>query len=199
MANYYYMITFLPLAVASTEFAHQENSPCVFSFMENVLEKMFKMRARMDEMEQKIAEVESRQANNTNVKTPVVAFRIMLNKTLESVSSGTMVKFNLVDFNIGNTYNDGIFTAPYSGTYLLSTTLGNPMQIPGNFFMKKNGVGIEYNIAGHTAGFNVGGVTTVAKLLAGDRVWVEGSGRITGPYDIPGYYTSFSGFLISTI
>jgi hypothetical protein len=110
-----------------------------------------------------------------------------------------MIRFNDVDFNLGNAYNDGVFTAPYSGTYLLSTTLGNPSQDIGEFYLKKNGEKVEYNVAGHTAGFNVGGVTTVAKLNAGDKVWVEGSGSITGPYETAGYYTSFSGFLVNRI
>jgi hypothetical protein len=110
-----------------------------------------------------------------------------------------LIKFDDVDFNLGNAYNDGVFTTPYSGTYLLSTTLGNPTLHPGEFYLKKNGEKVEYNVAGHTNGFNVGGVTTVAKLNAGDKVWVEGSGSITGPYETAGYYTSFSGFLVNRI
>ena len=74
--------------------------------------------------------------------------------------------------------------------------LGNPTGHPGTFFMKQNSQTIEYVLAGHTSGWNMGGVTTVAELTAGDDVWVEGEGFISGAYATKRYHTSFSGTLI---
>jgi hypothetical protein len=131
-------------------------------------------------------------------KTPIIAFRTELSKDLGTVSSNHVVIFDEVDLNLGNAYDPrhGIFTAPVNGTYLFSMALGNPTGHSGAFFMKQNSQTIEYAIAGHTTGWNMGGVTTVADLTVGDDVWIEGEGYISGAYAHIRYHTGFSGTLI---
>ncbi|XP_053372678.1 uncharacterized protein LOC128546300 [Mercenaria mercenaria] len=172
-------------------------SQCVYT-MEDVLEKIIKIGTKVEEIEKRLNAIEAQQTGNCPiVKTPKVAFRTQLSSNLGTVSSGSTVKFDQVDLNLGNAYNDGVFTAPYSGTYIFSMVLGNPAGKPGAFFMKKDGVGIIYAIAGHTTGWNIGGVTTVAELVTGDRVWVEGGGHVSGAYPTARYHTGFSGILVN--
>lgn len=127
-----------------------------------------------------------------------VAFRAHLSSNLGAVTTGIVIKFDQVDLNLGNAYQgtSGIFTAPENGTYLFSMVIGNPAGNPGAFFMRKNGVGMAYAIAGHTTGWNIGGVTTVAALITGDQVWVTGEGHVAGAYPTARYHTSFSGVLV---
>ncbi|XP_053395891.1 complement C1q tumor necrosis factor-related protein 3-like [Mercenaria mercenaria] len=143
-------------------------------------------------------QMEEKQNCDCSKNTPNVAFRTELSKDLGSVSSNHVVIFDEVDLNLGSAYEPrhGIFTAPVNGTYLFSMALGNPKDHAGAFFMKKNSQTIEYAIAGHTTGWNMGGVTTVAELNAGDDVWVEGEGYISGAYSHIRYHTGFSGILI---
>jgi hypothetical protein len=60
---------------------------------------------------------------------------------------------------------------------MFSITIGNAGK-QGVIHLKKNGETIEYAWAGNNKGWDMGGVTTVAKLNAGDDVWVEGRGII---------------------
>ncbi|XP_053395636.1 collagen alpha-1(X) chain-like [Mercenaria mercenaria] len=132
-------------------------------------------------------------------RTPNVAFRAILSKNLGKVTAGKVIVFDQVDLNHGNAYGarHGFFTAPYNGTYLFSMGLGNPAGKPGAFFLRKNGKGIEYAFAGHTTGWNMGGITTVAELSVDDQVWIEGEGYISGAYATARYHTSFSGVLLN--
>jgi hypothetical protein len=61
-----------------------------------------------------------------------------LSKNLGTVTTSTVIKFDQVDLNLGNAYNDGYFTAPYKGTYIFSMVLGKRSGKPGNFFIRKN-------------------------------------------------------------
>ncbi|XP_053408129.1 uncharacterized protein LOC128559750 [Mercenaria mercenaria] len=173
------------------------SSSCVYT-MDNVLEKIVKIGIKVEEIEKRLNAIEAQQTGTLQVlKTPKVAFRTQLSSNLGTVSSGSTVKFDQVDLNLGSAYSDGVFTAPYNGTYIFSMVLGNPKGKPGAFFMKKDGVGIQYAIAGHTTSWNIGGVTTVAELVIGDRVWVEGEGNVSGAYPTARYHTGFSGILVN--
>ncbi|XP_060572042.1 complement C1q-like protein 4 isoform X3 [Ruditapes philippinarum] len=179
----------------------QAESQCVYT-MENVIDKMARLGLKLETIEKRLEKIESRQdALSTDsldaLRTPMVVFRIQLNKYLGRVTTGTVIKFDQVDLNLGNAYNDGYFTAPFNGTYIFSMVLGNPSGKQGAFFMRKNGVGIEYAIAGHTTGWNIGGVSTVAFLDVGDRVWVTGEGHVSGA-NADRYHTGFSGMLVNS-
>ncbi|XP_060553349.1 complement C1q-like protein 4 [Ruditapes philippinarum] len=170
--------------------------------MENVLDRIARLGSKLETIEKRLEKIESRQdALSTGcIEDTKVVFRIQLSKNLGIVASGTVIKFDQVDLNLGNAYNNisGYFTAPYKGTYIFSMVLGNPSGKAGAFFMRKNGVGIEYAIAGHTTGWNMGGVSTVAFLDVGDRVWVTGEGHVSGAYAVSRYHTGFSGMLVNS-
>lgn len=125
-----------------------------------------------------------------------------MSSNLGEVASGTTIVFDQAQLNTGGAYNhhNGIFTAPYSGTYIFSMSLGNPTGNPGAFFMVQSmgneSVVLEYTIAGHTRGWNMGGVTTTTELTAGDTVWVKGEGKVHGAYETDRYHTTFSGTLV---
>ncbi|XP_060572043.1 complement C1q-like protein 4 isoform X4 [Ruditapes philippinarum] len=185
-----------------TTSSSQAESQCVYT-MENVLDRIARLGSKLETIEKRLEKIESRQdALSTDIldalRTPKVVFRIQLSKNLGTVTTGTVIKFDQVDLNLGNAYNDGFFTAPYKGTYIFSMVLGNPSGKPGTFFMRKNGVRIEYAIAGHTTGWNIGGVSTVAFLDVGDRVWVTGEGHVSGAYADSRYHTGFSGMLVNS-
>lgn len=161
-----------------------------------------RLQSQVDQMNSALQtlqeQMEMKQSCDCSQKTPNVAFRTELSKDVGTVSSNNVIIFDEVDLNLGNAYDSrhGVFTAPVNGTYLFSMALGNPSGHSGAFFMKKNTQTIEYAIAGHTSGWNMGGVTTVAELVAGDDVWVEGEGYISGAYSHIRYHTGFSGILI---
>lgn len=121
----------------------------------------------------------------------------MPSKHIGQVTSGQVITFDQIDLNLGNAYGTrpGYFKAPYSGTYIFSMTLGNPEGKPGGFFLVHNGKAIEFIFAGQTSGWDMGGATTVAELLVGDEVWVEGEGHISRS-DERRIHTSFSGVLL---
>jgi hypothetical protein len=95
-----------------------------------------------------------------------------------------------------------VFTAPCDGIYLFSITIGNVGKW-GVIHLKKNGETIEYAWAGFNTGWDMGGVTTVAKLYAGYDVWVEGRGIIDGANSHDGVgvrkHTGFAGALINAL
>ncbi|XP_045186594.1 complement C1q tumor necrosis factor-related protein 3-like [Mercenaria mercenaria] len=143
--------------------------------------------------------MEGKQNCDCSKNTPNVAFRTELSKDLGSISSNHVVIFDEVDLNLGSAYDPwhGIFNAPVNGTYLFSMALANPASHSGALFMLKNSQTIEFVFGENTsAGWTMGGATTVAKLTVGDDVWVEGEGYISGAYGHIRYHTGFSGVLI---
>ncbi|XP_045202187.2 collagen alpha-1(X) chain-like [Mercenaria mercenaria] len=142
----------------------------------------------------------SSQGTQTTTKCPYTAFRTQLTHDIGNVHTGHLIVFDRVDLNIGNGFDPrhGIFTAPCNGTYLFSITLGNVAK-SGNIHLKKNGNTIEFAFAGYNSGWDMGGVSTVAELVAGDDVWVEGEGYIGGSISSTHLHTGYSGSLLHAL
>ncbi|XP_045165025.2 heavy metal-binding protein HIP-like isoform X2 [Mercenaria mercenaria] len=167
---------------------------CDFS----VIKKLIKLEEEVETIKDALKEV----TGSANCKN--VAFRAQLTQDLGSVTLGQKIIYDSVELNLGNAFHPfhGVFTAPCDGIYLFSITIGNSNR-SGVIHLKKNNVTIEYAWAGHNAGWDMGGVTTVVKLNAGDDVWVEGRGIIAGANSFDGIgarkHTAFSGTLLHAL
>ncbi|XP_045165028.2 heavy metal-binding protein HIP-like isoform X2 [Mercenaria mercenaria] len=180
----------LPINVCLLEELCGNRCGCDFS----VMKKLMKLEQ----------EVETLKEVTHIAKCKNVAFRAQLTQDLGSVTLGQKIVYDSVELNLGNAFHPfhGIFTAPCDGTYLFSITIGNSNK-PGVVHLKKNNITIEYAWAGHNAGWDMGGVSTVARLNAGDDVWVEGRGIINGANSSDGIgvvkHTAFSGTLLHAL
>ena len=141
---------------------------------------------------------------DANSKCKSVAFRAQLTKSFGHVTLGHKIVYDNVELNNGKAYHPfhGVFTAPCDGIYMFSITIGNTNKA-GAIHLKKNDVTVEYAWAGFNLNWDMGGVTTVVKLDAGDDVWVEGRGIIDGAHGNDGIgamkHTGFSGALINIL
>ncbi|WAR19491.1 CO8A1-like protein [Mya arenaria] len=147
------------------------------------------LETRIDELEAQ------RLANGSNNK---IIFRATLSTRSLALSTVKTAVFDIVHENFGNAYNpmNGIFTPPLNGTYVFQISIGNPTGQPGRVFLKKNLESIEYVFAGYTSGWDQAGKTAFLYLEVGDIVYVEGTGHITGTYDVESIHSSFSGALM---
>jgi hypothetical protein len=142
--------------------------------------------------------------SSENEKCKNVAFRAQLTKSLGTVTLGQKIVYDSVELNNGKAFHPfhSVFTAPCDGIYMFSITIGNVGK-QGVVHLKKNGETIEYAWAGYNNGWDMGGVTTVAKLNAGDDVWVEGRKIIEGVNTHDGIgvrrHTAFAGALINAL
>ena len=127
------------------------------------------------------------------------AFRVQITHDLGILRRGSRILYDHVDLNIGRGYDpkQSIFTAPCDGAYLFSISIGNHARF-GGITIKQNGHAIEFAFAGFSSGWEMAGVTTIAMLSKGDKVWVEGEDYIGGSYsgDPTHLHTGFSGTLI---
>ena len=111
---------------------------------------------------------------------------------------GQKVVFDHVNLNLGNGYHNlhGLFIAPAPGIYMFSTSLTshNADRMLGSIM--KNGIELAAALAHSQSGYHdQGSVTVVTQLAAGDEVWVRH--HEDGQYLYGGYYTSFTGCLVT--
>jgi len=104
--------------------------------------------------------------------------------------------FNNVDVNVGNHYNNstGVFTAPISGDYLITTTVLSNNGTTLGIDLKKNGnryAVTEDSFSGTS--YRSSSVTTIIPLSANDTVEVHNK---QGGYYGTNRYTFFAGHLI---
>ncbi|XP_060556428.1 complement C1q-like protein 4 isoform X1 [Ruditapes philippinarum] len=165
----------------------------------NILKKLIELEEEVKDLKTNL-----REHSSENEKCKNVAFRAQLTKSLGTVTLGHKIVYDSVELNNGKAFHPfhGVFTAPCDGIYLFSITIGNVGK-QGVIHLKKNGETIEYAWAGYNIGWDMGGVTTVAKLNAGDDVWVEGRKIIDGVNTHDGIgvrkHTGFAGALINAL
>ncbi|KAH3805990.1 hypothetical protein DPMN_134300 [Dreissena polymorpha] len=106
-----------------------------------------------------------------------------------------MILFDQVILNDGGGLNHGVFTAPFTGYYLFSTSLVHPPQEESlHAGIMHNGLLIAL-IHANSGVYDQGTQTVVLKVKAGEQVWIEN--RDYNNEGVHGNaYSSFSGFLL---
>ena len=122
--------------------------------------------------------------------------RVVLNSPVKLV-------FDHVLSNSGNGYDikTGIFTAPIAGLYSFSVTLTS--DISSRFFIMFNGRNVGYVVNSGENRWESGSQNVNLQLTVGDKVWVNGLGKLYGfrpqcAYEpLKCYHSTFTGFLIA--
>ena len=126
--------------------------------------------------------------------TPVVGFHIALSKVY---SGSGKVPFDKILSNYGGGWNSIIhtFKVPTKGLYFLILTVMNRGNSPAYSWLMRGStrVALAYATGGHP--YNVGTVSTVLLLDAGEHVYAQHGGG-TLHSGSPHHYTYLAGFLI---
>lgn len=108
---------------------------------------------------------------------PKAAFHVQLVHDLICVGNYQKIVFDLVMTNVGNGYNkvDGLFTAPTSGTYILSWTSASAdnLHMQTELLVNNQVVGLAWSDAGNHSDFVLASNTVIVELNSGDVVWVR--------------------------
>lgn len=126
-------------------------------------------------------------------KNDVIAFSAY-RSTSQSLSIGTVVKFDKVWTNIGNGYNPntGIFTAPRSGLYhFTSVRMSENNSINLRLFLNNSMKSTVYI----KTRYETGSFDVLLSLEKRDTVSIKSSGTLT-LHSSSGIYISFSGYTI---
>ncbi|KAH3888388.1 uncharacterized protein LOC127846668 [Dreissena polymorpha] len=126
-----------------------------------------------------------------------VAFTAIKYQDQDGIGINQKIIFEHVILNEGGGYNvnHGIFTAPVTGYYLISTSiLHSPQSNPLKAVIMHNGalIAIAYGSPGVS---DQGTQTVVLKVTAGEQVWI-GNRDSSNVYVVGSSYSSFSGFLL---
>ena len=127
--------------------------------------------------------------------TPLVGFHVALNKIW---SGSGKVAFNRIISNYGNGWNNitHIFNVPTKGLYFLILTVMNYGGSNAYSWLMRGSSHVALAFADGQHSGNVGTVSTVLLLDAGEHVYVQhGGGRLYS--DSQYHYTYLAGFLIN--
>lgn len=205
---FYFQFVVMTCAVVTPEHDREPQCYSRFDYEYKVVQKIVALENMYNELKTKNSElrmeIESLKSTNEGLKSsegeePTIAFLAVLNVHRSNLAGKATIVFDTAITNLGNGYNssDGVFTAPYSGTYLFSATIlaDNGGEVWSQFMLNEEKVAHIYARASdgrHDQGSN----TVILQLSKGDRVYVQNYHKtiIYGSR-----YSSFSGALLKVI
>ena len=111
------------------------------------------------------------------------------------------VVFDAVETNEGHAYSatQGIFTAPYNGTYNFNLVVSAPGHHTLHLNIKKNNIEVGYVFLDIMVGWWLRrGTDITIHVMKGDEVWVDMTAAPNTTLGGCCFHTHFSGFLIGT-
>lgn len=153
-----------------------------------------KLLERLVQLEHRLQATEER----LNDKPSAIAFTASISQSLTNLKPGQTVVYNLVETNVGSSYNQhtGHFTCPRSGLYLFTlTTLsesGKHLQLD----LVLNGRNV-ISVTSQGPGFQQSSNSKVLHVNQGEALWVRVRGPVTDQIVWADNYSGFAGYLIS--
>ncbi|XP_041374695.1 complement C1q tumor necrosis factor-related protein 3-like [Gigantopelta aegis] len=166
----------------NTEITFEQFAKEVTTEITNLKAENHQLRTEVDSLKAKAA------------KDVVVAFHAEISG-VTNIPTHSTARFNKVDVNIGNGYNNGsgLFRAPVGGVYLFFLQVySKPGQIVSLYLMKQGTV-VNEAVAG-LDGYQSNTVAEMIHLNKGEDVWAQ---HFVGDTSLEGHYhVHFSGFLL---
>lgn len=129
-------------------------------------------------------------------------YAVIKDKTL-AYNIDTILVFETMIVNEGEFYDnyDGVFVAPWKGTYMFSWTVSANGNIIVTELVVENEIISTAGVQNAGGGYPSGSMTALCRMEKGDHAWIRSTGKSTshGIYSHDNYpQSSFLGLLIHT-